>query len=128
MEPSQSKIITIPTRYNASERERIGEEVVRFIKRRTSDGLDVNGRPFAGYRKSYEKTGTVNLRLTGDMMSDLEFLSHGPGFIKIGFTSSTTNDKAGWIQNPRGQKSGKQPQREFVGISQSDLNIILERI
>jgi hypothetical protein len=61
------------------------------------------------------------------MLEGLSVISTGPGFIRIGFNSSNTNDRAAWIQSPRGKKLGKQPVREFVGISTGDLNSILER-
>jgi hypothetical protein len=124
---SQSKTIFIPNEFTADQREEIGEDIVFHIRQRTESGLSVNNRPFAGYSKNYEKTGTVDLRFSGDMMADLEVLSHGPGFIKIGFTDSSSDEKAEWIQKPTGQKAGKQPPREFVGIAAKDLNRILDR-
>lgn len=128
-EASQTRIITIPNRYNSAQRDLIGERILSHIRRRTREGLGVNNRPFAGYSRNYEKSGeSVDLRLSGDMMADLEVLSHGPGFIRIGFISSESNDKAAFIQTPRGQKAGRQPRREFVGISRSDLNNILEDV
>ena len=126
-EPNQSKLVIIPTRYNSKTRELIGNDIVRFIKNRTGDGLDVNRSFFSAYSKHYEKTGTVDLQVSRDMLNHLEVLSHGRGFIKIGFSSSFANDKAAWIQQPTGRKAGKQPVREFVGISQTDLNGILEK-
>ncbi len=127
MEASQSKVITIPTGYSKQIRERIAQDIITTIKRRTSEGLDASGNLFKGYSKSYEKTGTVNLRLSGDMLEGLVVLATGSGFVRIGFSSPQANDKAAYIQSPRGQKLGKQPKRTFVGISQADLSIILER-
>lgn len=124
-EPSQAKIINIPNRFSARQRKQIGQDIIARIKERTSLGLDRNNRLFAGYSPNYEKSGTVNLRVSGDMLAGLEVLSHGRGFIRIGFASRRTNDKAAFIQAPRGQKAGNQPVREFVGISQADLNRIL---
>lgn len=126
-EARQTKVINIPRGYSPNQREQIGNDIVSRIKERTSLGLDVNNRLFAGYSENYEKSGRVNLRLSGEMLSGLDVVSHGPGFIRIGFTSSDANDKAAYIQAPRGVKSGKQPVREFVGISQADLNRILRR-
>lgn len=126
-EPIQSKIISIPRGYNETQRREIGQEIIRKIKRRTSSGIDINGNLFASYSTNYEKSGTVNLSLTGDMLQALEVISTGPGFVRIGFNSRTANDKASFIQSPRGQKTGKQPVRRFVGISPGDLNDILER-
>ena len=126
-EPLQTKIINIPDRYNSAQRIRIAQDIIAWIRERTSSGLDVNNRAFAGYSSAYEKSGTVNLRLSGDMLAGLELLSHGKGFLRIGFTNADANDKAAYIQAPRGEKRGKQPKRTFVGISQGALNRILER-
>lgn len=130
-----SKLISIPNSYNSTQREAIGRAIIDRIKQRTTQGLNVNNEPFAPYKQSYRntdefqiaKSGTVNLRLTGDMLADLEVLSHGPGFIKIGFVDESSNQKANWIEAPTGQKAGRQTPREFVGISQTDLNDILSR-
>jgi len=128
MEPSQNKIIRIPDKYNVLQRQKIGEDIVRLIRQRTQNGLDVNGNLFREYAPSYEKSGQpVDLRFSGNMMADLEVLSHGVGFITIGFIDPESNDKASWIQRPTGQKLGKQPIRNFVGISQTDLDLILSR-
>jgi hypothetical protein len=127
MEPRQNRIIQIPERFNVAQRQRIGEDIVRFIRQRTQNGLDINGNFFAPYSKDYEKSGqSVDLRFSGNMMGDLEVLSHGIGFITIGFLDTESNDKAAWIQSPGGQKSGSAI-RKFVGISQEDLNVILDR-
>ncbi len=126
-EPIQSRIISIPREYTERQRRLIGEDIVTRIKRRTSTGIDVSGNLFQAYSPEYGKVGTVDLRISGSMLDGLSVLSTGPGFIRIGFSSSSTNDKAAWIQSPRGRKSGKQPVREFVGISTGDLNTILER-
>ena len=123
-EPKQSKVITIPKGYKPRVREKIAQDVINRILRRTSDGLDVNGNLFSGYSRHYEKTGTVDLKISGSMLSGLELISHGAGFIRIGFDSSMANDKASYIQSPR---NNNQPVREFVGISQADLNTILEK-
>lgn len=125
-EPLQSKVISIPKGYDETTRQQIGEEIIRKIKRRTSAGIDLQGNLFASYSPNYEKSGTVNLRVSGDMLAGLSVLSTGPGFVRIGFTSQDANDKAAYIQSPRGQKAGKQPVRQFVGVSPGELNDILE--
>lgn len=122
-EPKQSKVIMIPKGYKPRVREKIAKDVIKRILNRTSDGIDINGNLFSGYSKHYEKTGRVNLKITGVMLSGLQLISHGSGFIRLGFGNSFANDKASYIQAPR---NNNQPVREFVGISQSDLNTILE--
>ena len=125
-EPSQSKIITIPARFSGTQRKKIGEDIIAFIKRRTQSGLDINNNLFAAYSPNYEKTGLVDLTVSEQMLNSLTVLSHGKGYIRIGFPNSTANNKASYIQNPRGQKSGS-PARKFMGIAQEDLNSILDR-
>lgn len=125
-EPSQSKIIHIPERFSGRQRKQIGEEVVDFIKRRTRSGLDINGNLFAPYSPNYDKSGKVDLTLSSQMIESLELLSHGRGYIRIGFSNTKANDKARWSQSPYGKAAGIRPPREFVGISQPDLDRILE--
>lgn len=127
MEPSQSKVIFIPREYSGTKRKQIGEDIVEYIKRRTQLGIDVNGNLFAGYSKNYDKAGTVDLTVSEQMLNNLEVLSHGPGFIRIGFSSGQANDKARWSQSPYGQAAGNRPPRVFVGINDSDLQSILRK-
>ncbi len=125
-ELSQSKVINIPTSFSGRKRKQIGDDVVDFIKSRTQSGLDVNNNFFSGYSKEYSKAGKVDLTDSEQMLNNLKLLSHGPGFVRIGFDSGIANDKASWNQNPRGQKSDS-PARTFVGISTADLTRILDR-
>lgn len=125
-ELTQSKVIDIPETFTGTKRKLIGRDVVEFIKKRTRSGLDVSNNFFSGYSKEYEKSGKVDLTLSNQMLNNLKLLSHGRGFIRIGFDIGSANDKASWNQNPQGQKSGS-PSRKFVGISTIDLTRILNR-
>ena len=125
-EPKQTKTILIPREHNTNTRELIGQDIIDRIIQRTGDGLDIAGRPFKGYSKAYGKPGIVDLEESGDMLAGLTVLSHGPGFITIGFDNAEANDKAAWVQKPTGWKVGRQPPREFLGISAKDLAAILE--
>lgn len=130
-------LISIPTRFNATQREAIGLDIVSRIVERTESGLDINGNPFAPYKQSYKQTldyqighagsSTVNLTLSGEMLGSISIVGHGPGFIKLGFDDSSAAQKAKWIQAPTGQKSGKQSPRKFLGINEKDLNKILAK-
>lgn len=126
-EPSQDELIRIPSNISESDREILGREIVRFIVQRTRKGLDINNRPFKGYSENYKnnidfenanKTNKVNLTLTGEMLNTLEVKSHGLGFIKIGFNDSDSNNKASY---------NRQKGREFVGINQKDLNMLISK-
>lgn len=126
-EPQQTLLIKIDNRYDASQRPIIGDEIVEFIKDRTRRGLSKDNKPFKVYSASYVKSldfkvagkskDQVNLELSGDMLIGLSVLSHGPGFIKIGFDTQSDNDKAAW---------NAEKGREFLGIMPADLNRILE--
>jgi hypothetical protein len=130
-------LINVPQSLTSVQREAIGLEVIEFIIDRTKNGLDVNGNPFAAYKKSYKETfeyqighsgdSGVNLTLTGDMLGNISIINHGVGFIKLGFDDSQAAQKAKWIQAPSGQKQGKQSPRKFFGISEKDLNKIIAR-
>lgn len=125
-EPKQSKTILIPLEHNTYTRELIAQDIIDRIIQRTGDGLDISGKPFKGYSKAYDKPGIVDLEESGNMLAGLTVLNHGPGYIKIGFDNQEANDKAAWIQRPTGWKVGRQPRREFLGISAKDLAAILE--
>lgn len=130
-------LINLPSDLNVTQREAIGLDVIQFIKERTLNGLDINNNPFAPYKQSYKDTldykighgddPKVNLKLTGEMLGTLSLISHGVGFIKLGFTDQEAAKKAKWIEAPTGQKFGKQPPRRFFGIAEKDLNKIIER-
>jgi len=130
-------LISIPTRFNATQREAIGLDIINRIVERTEAGLDVNGNPFAPYKQSYKQTldykvghgssSKVNLTLTGEMLGSISIVANGPGFIKLGFDDSSASEKAKWVQAPTGQKAGKQSPRKFLGINEKDLNKILTK-
>ena len=125
--------IKIPEHLKPSQREMLGEEIVDFIINRSAAGKDKNGNKFPNYTKSYaDKKGVdtdqVDLVLTGDMMDELEVLSHKKGELTIGYQKGAdVNDKAeGNILGTYGQdKPNKKKARDFLGISKQDLADIL---
>jgi hypothetical protein len=129
-EGQQSFIVSISDRYEAGQRALIGDDIVAFIVERTESGLDKNNRPFKNYSASYAKSidfkiakkskEDPDLTLSGDLLRSLRVLSHGRGFITIGFPSGTDeNDKAAWTARP--ERGG----RDLLGIMPGDLNKIL---
>lgn len=130
-------LISLPQNLNSSQREAIGLDIIEFIVDRTKNGLDINNQPFAPYKKSYKETfeykighganSTVNLTLTGELLGTINIISHGVGFVKLGFNDKQAEKKAEWIQSPTGQKFGKQSPRKFFGISEKDLNKIIQK-
>ncbi len=132
-ENQQTFTFSVPLDLDQVDREEIGEMVVEFIGNRTRKGKDVNNRNFAKYSESYQdskdfsianKSSTVNLTQTGDMLTDIEVLQTGiTGFITIGFQPNTDeNDRAAWQRN---NTRPNFPKRDFLGISQKDLDKIV---
>lgn len=137
---AQQKIdIRVPAELDGVGRQIVGQEIVDFIVSRTEKGLGINNQPFTGYSDAYKesedfsiagKSSTVNLTLTGDMLSDLQVLSTTTGIISIGYPNgSEENDKAEWLRSPQpNSQTGKTaPTRDFLGISQKDLDVIVGR-
>lgn len=128
-------LINVPQELSSVQRQAIGLDVIQFIIERTKNGLDINNNPFAEYKQSYKNTldykighaasDKVNLTLSGEMLGTIRIISHGTGFIKLGFEDSEAAKKAQWVSSPTGQKAGKQSPRRFFGISQKDLNKII---
>lgn len=137
---AQQKIdIRVPIELDSLGRQVVGQQIIDFIVDRTRRGLGIDNKPFTGYSESYKqsddfaaagKSSTVNLTLTGDMLSDLQVLTHTAGIITIGYTEgSDENERAMWHRQPRPNvKTGAlAPTRDFLGISEKDLNLIVSR-
>jgi hypothetical protein len=137
MSKQQKVEITIPKIYNPEERQAIAIDVIEFIRKRTEDGLDKDGKKFPKYSTQYKKSldfkiagksNSVNLRLTGDMMDLLDVLSTQPGKIKIGYEKG--DDINGRVEGNRLGSYGGKPDssraRDFLGISKKDLGRILD--
>lgn len=135
----QKVTISIPKDYSPDERIAIGDELLEFIRNRTSKGLDKNNKAFKGYSQSYIKSlnfknagkskNKVNLRLSGDMMASMDVLSQKSGEITIGFENGTEeNGKAeGNILGTYGQSSSTGKSRDFLGVTKSDLDEVLSK-
>lgn len=125
--PHQTEFISIPRQYGAFERELIGNEIIQTIRQRTLDGINKFGRPFKRYTDNYAKTmkfqaagksqDDPNLKLTGDMLRGLSVLSHGTGYIKIGFADGTPENDKAWYAT--------EWKREFLGLAPGELSSIL---
>lgn len=129
--------IAIPRDIGPADREALADEIIDFIRERTSSGLDKNNREFGGYSEAYIKSANfriagkskseVNLTLSGDMMGDIDLLSHRKGNLRIGFQrGSESNAKAdGNIKGTYGQEKQVGPKRDFLGITKGDLNALV---
>jgi len=132
-ESQQTYTFSVPLDLDAVARQDIGERVVDFIVARTRSGKGIRNTNFSKYSDSYSsskdfgiagKSSTVNLSLTGDMLTDIEVLDTAiTGFITIGYQPNTPeNDKAAWQRN---NLRPSHPKRDFLGISQKDLDAII---
>lgn len=132
--------VKIPDQYSAVEREAIAAEIISEVRQRTLKGKDFEGNNFPKYSKSYidsvnfkaagKSKGKINLTLSGDMLAFLDLQSNKPGEIVIGYEDGTT--EAGKAEGNQigsyGQPSGNPSKaRKFLGITQEDLERILEK-
>jgi len=135
----QKTTIPISKKYSPTERKAIAQEVIEFIRDRTSKGKDKNNQSFKGYSKGYKssldfklggKSSKVNLRLTNEMMSELDLISHKNGSLLIGYDKADS-DLNGKVEGNRlGTYGNKRPVtrgRDFLGIAKKDLDKILKK-
>lgn len=116
----------------------IGQEIVDYMRKRTSKSVDRNGKAFAAYSKSYKqsedyeaagKSSKVNMKLRGYMLNSLDFEANG-SVIEFGFDDEEEELKAyGHMTGMKGHKhlDGKTPVREFFGMNDDDLVDLVER-
>jgi hypothetical protein len=133
MAKQQKTLIKIPSGYNKSNREAIAQDIVQWIQDRTEMGVNDSGRNFKAYSKDYAKEkgvkpSDVNLRESGDMMNNLQVLRVGYESIDIGYQSGDPiNDKVeGNRIGSYGGAENPSKARDFLGITQKDLNSILK--
>lgn len=129
--------IKIPKHLKPDEREALALEILEQIVERTKNGKDKDGDRFPSYSKSYKnslnfkiggKSSKVDLTLSGDMLADMQLLSHKSGELVIGFENGTeSNAKAeGNIRGTYGQKTPRSDRaRDFLGIDDKSLSRIL---
>lgn len=116
----------------------VGEDIINYIRKRTESGLNNRGNAFPKYSKDYMKSldfkiagknSKVNLKQTGDMLSDIEVLSIKGNKLTIGFErGSLSNDKAdGHITGWQGRSKVKRPFLDFEGSEVKKLNAIIKK-
>jgi len=144
--------ISIPKGFKPKERQAIADEILEHIKERTESGIEVvkkkgsfdgvalRSRKFPGYSKAYKasldfeiagKSNTVDLTLSGDMLAEMDLLSHKNCELRIGFRpGSEENARAdGNIRGSSGPKNQKKKRkkRDFLGIQPKVLRHIIEK-
>ena len=95
--------------------------LLKIIRERTKAGTDAEGSSFDRYAASYDKHGTPNLSVTGELLRSLAAKRDEKGFVvrpegAHGGTSQTAQMLAGFL-NKKG--------RTFVGYAPRDEDVIL---
>lgn len=118
-------VFGVPIVANDQLAEAIGQAMIDKIVKRTESGIDVDGKAFKKYSKEYKdslafkafgKDGSVNLRLTGQMLDTLDVKDIKASKIKIGWDDSIENAKA--FNHNTGDTL---PKRQFFGITDKEL-------
>jgi len=145
----QRVLIKIPKDIKPRDRVKIADAVLEHIRDRTErgvgvikrqgslDGIVLRTKQFAKYSKAYKesldfeiagKTDTVDLTLSGDMLIEMDLLSHKAGEIRIGYDKdSEENERAdGNIRGTSGPAGSKpRAKRDFLGIEARVLSRII---
>lgn len=122
--------INISKDYAPGERQAIAQEIIDYIVSRTEGGLDADNKAFVKYKSEYAKEkgqSNVDLTFSGDMLAEIQLLQEKSGKIRIGFSKDYDGlgKVEGNILGTYGQDKPVNKGRNFLGITQSDLNAIL---
>lgn len=130
--------VEIPKAYSSETRQAIASEIVTFVRQRTLQGKDVDGNKFPKYTTEYMKSTNfkaagkskkVDLKLSGEMLSELDLVAEKKGELVIGFADDSEN--AGKAEGNQIGSYGKDPNpskaRRFLGINPDDLEKILRK-
>lgn len=124
--------IKLPKTIKPKERVAIAEVLLTHIVTRTLNGEDKNNKKFKNYTEKYADlkgvdVSDVDLTLDGEMLEALELVSHKSGEITIGY-KDPSEELAGKVEGNRSGfygNSKKKKARDFLGITQSDLSLLL---
>jgi hypothetical protein len=124
--------IKLPKTIKPRERVAIAEVLLTHIVTRTLNGEDKNNKKFKNYTEKYADlkgvdVSDVDLTLDGEMLEALELVSHKSGEITIGY-KDPSEELSGKVEGNRSGfygKSKKKKARDFLGITQSDLSLLL---
>lgn len=96
-----------------------GDFAVDRILERTAQGKDIDGDAFTQYSPSYDKSGPVNLRVTGAMLDSISSRPSGSQAV-----ISCDSEIAGYHQ----KGTPRMPVRQFMGLSDADVSDMLEEV
>lgn len=128
---TKEKLI-IPKTIKPKERVKIAKVVIEHIITRSANGLDKNNKKFPKYSFEYaDKKGVgvsdVDLILTGEMLDELELVSHKAGEIVIGY-KNPSDELAGKVEGNRigsyGREPNKKKARDFLGLPKDELEVL----
>lgn len=125
--------IKLPKSLKPKERVQIAEVILSHITTRTLNGFDKNNKKFKKYTKEYAElkgvgVNDVDLTFDGEMLSELELVSHSPGEIVIGYIDPS-DELAGKVEGNRSGLYGKSTNkkaRDFLGMKQSEIDILID--
>jgi hypothetical protein len=110
-------------------KEAIGQAIIDKIIERTKSGVDINGKAFKNYSKSYIESDEfkafgknkkeVNLTLSGAMLDTMDIISEDGNKITIGWDDDTEIAKA--FNHNTGDTVSK---RQFFGLKSKDIKEI----
>lgn len=125
--------IKLPKTIKPKERVAIADVVLSHIVTRTLNGDDKNNKKFKNYTKDYADfkgvdVADVDLTLDGEMLEELELVSHKAGEITIGY-SDPSDELAGKVEGNRSGfygNSKKKKARDYLGITKEDLDLLID--
>jgi len=122
--------IEISKKFKPEDRRAIAQEIIDEIISRTENGLDADNKKFVGYSKTYSREkgqSNVDLTFSGDMLSEIKLLQEKSGKLRIGFERGYDGlgKVEGNVLGTYGQDKPVNKGRNFLGITQDDLNRIL---
>ena len=130
-----SRIIKISKRYDDRERLAIAADILEYIKDRASSAKVPGKKKYSdAYAESLDfaiagkDQNKVTMELSGDMLTDLELVSHDDGELEIGYSpSNPSHGKAegnitGSYGRPKGSRKNARP---FLNLTRDEVKTIL---
>jgi hypothetical protein len=142
--------VPVSRKYSSEERKAIAQDIVDFVVNRTKKGVDKNGAPlpaFSGknktgkystgyansvdFRAAGKSPSKLNLMLSGDMLAAMRELKNKSTSTLLAIGYSKSDPEAGRVEGnvlgTYGQSKPVTKGRDFLGISQKDLQKILKQ-
>lgn len=136
-----TETLKIPSDLTLDEISKLKKQVLRFIRKRTSEGKGKGGKSFPSYTEEYKRSldfknaqksaSKVNLKLSGDMIAAMDILPSKKNEITYGFEKGTSeNDRAeGNIIGSYGKKSADPKKaRDFLGMTNEELALLVKKV